>query len=76
MPGVRRKEVILSVTISVGQRDGKWHAVVDDPDCSMEGPARDTEAEAIADRDHAAKLFETILLEHMPKAVITKSRVQ
>ena len=68
--------MIQSMIFNVGQRVGKWYACWDDPDGRMEGPARDTKAEAIADREHAAQLAMTVLRRHMPGAVITKERIQ
>jgi hypothetical protein len=70
--------MIHSLNFNVGQRDGKWFALWDDAetDNHMEGPARDTEAEAIADRDRAAQLAVMVLRTHMPGAIITNERVQ
>ena len=70
--------MIHSLNFNVGQRDGKWHACWDDAETKikMEGPARDTEAEAIADRDRAAQLAVMVLRAHMPGAIITNERVQ
>lgn len=70
--------MIHSLNFNVGQRDGKWFALWDgaETDNHMEGPARDTEAEAIADRDRAAQLAVMVLRAHMPGAIITNERVQ
>ena len=70
--------MIHSMNFSVGQRDGKWFALLDEAETNthMEGPARDTEAEAIADRDHSAQLAVMVLRAHMPGAIITNERVQ
>jgi hypothetical protein len=70
--------MIHSLNFNVGQRDGKWFALWDDAETNnhMEGPARDTEAEAIADRDHAAQLAVMVLRQRMPGAVITKESIQ
>jgi hypothetical protein len=63
--------MIQSMNFNVGTRDGKWFALWDDPEVKMEGPARDTEAEALKDRDHAAQLAVMILRTRMPGAKIT-----
>jgi hypothetical protein len=61
---------------NIGQRGAKWHAVWEADGESMEGPARDTRAEAEADRDHAIHLFKRIMSKTMPGAKLTASKIQ
>jgi predicted RNase H-like HicB family nuclease len=68
--------MIQSMNFNVGTRDGKWYALWDDPDGKMEGPARDTEAEALADRDRATQLAVMALRKHIPGATVTTKRIQ
>ena len=63
--------MIQSMNFNVGTRNGKWYALWEDPDGKMEGPARDTEVEALVDRDRAVKLAAMTLLTSIPGAVIT-----
>ena len=64
----------MELNFGVGERDGKFHAYWDDPEGRMEGPARDTEAEALKDRDYAAILGAEHIAKHFPRAKIRVGR--
>lgn len=68
--------MIRSLTFGVGQRDGKYHAYWDAPDGRMEGPARDTEKEALADRDQAVQIAVMHVRSNMPDSVVNVGKVQ
>ena len=62
----------MILNFNTGTRNGNWYAFWNDPDGKMmEGPARDTEVEALVDRDRAVKLAAMTLLTSIPGAVIT-----
>ena len=60
-------------TGTVGDKHVAW---CDMPDGRWTGPERETEAEAIADRDKLAKVAEAIIKKRMPNAIITKGKIQ
>jgi hypothetical protein len=64
----------MEFNFGVGERDGKFHAYWDDPEGRREGPARDTEAEALKDRDYAAILCAKHLAKYFPQAKIRVER--
>lgn len=68
--------MLRSLNFGVGVRNGKHHAFWDSEDGRMEGPPRDTEKEALADRDRALQLAVMHIRAKMPEAVVSTSRIQ
>jgi hypothetical protein len=65
----------MELNFGVGECDGKFHAYWDDPEGErMLGPARDTEAEALKDRDNAAILGAECMAKHFPRAKLRVER--
>ena len=68
--------MIECLVFGIGKRGEKHHAYADFPDGRMEGPARDTEAEAMADRDRFGRLAMDHLKKVMPDGITTIQKLQ
>jgi hypothetical protein len=62
--------------MGIGMIGDKHVAWCDMPDGRYIGPERDTEQEAIADRDNLAALAEAYMKNRIPNAIITRARLQ